>query len=302
MTDEPQYPEATEPPAPDLVAPDHTAPGPAERRDELLSAALDGALIGAVGDLGATPDEIAALESAGARARQADLRAAGRTIAAVPPLDEVTRARLVRAAVESGSLESASGRAAESTDITPRRAIPAIAGRRERSRRWLVPAASVAAVAALAGGLGVALDDDGRQVADTTSLAAEDLAESAALVVDYGEIDDATLRSLVTTSDGPLGPDDPPTVESGKGDVSTAGAESDPSRTFHDPVSYDTVAAASCLAELNPGGVLPQVIGIATVEGRAALVAVADEPGRRFGWVVSTDTPCAVLLSTMVTS
>lgn len=291
MTDTPEHPEATGPAPPDLPA----------RRDELLSAALDGALVDAVGDLGVTPAEIAALDEVDARARQTDLRAAGRAIGTVPPLDELTRARLVRRAIEAAAVGA--GR----EELTPSRlSAQSTAARRsaQRSRRWLLPAASVAAAAALVGGIGVAFNDDDRQVADQTELANEQFGDvqDPIAAIDYGEVDDVALRDLLAGKSVVAGAS---SRGSGESDPLTPETESGPAvPPIEDPpnVTYDTAAAAACLAELNPGGVLPQVIGVASVDGRDGLVAIADEPGRRSGWVVSTDVPCSVLLSAMVRS
>ena len=291
MTDTPEHPEATGPAPPEFPA----------RRDELLSAALDGALVDAVGDLGVTPAEIAALDEVDARARQTDLRAAGRAIGTVPPLDELTRARLVRHAIEAAAV------GAGHEALTPSRlSAQSTAARRspQRSRRWLLPAASVAAAVALVGGIGVAFNDDDRQVADQTELANEQFGDVQGPIaaIDYGEVDDVALRDLLAGKSVVAGAS---SRGSGESDPLTPETESGPAvPPIEDPpnVTYDTAAAAACLAELNPGGVLPQVIGVASVDGRDGLVAIADEPGRRSGWVVSTDVPCSVLLSAMVRS
>jgi hypothetical protein len=298
MTEQPQPPEAVEPPSPDEAAPDEFA-----RRDELLSAALDGALVEAVGELGATAAEIAVLEAAPALARQADLRAAARALAAVPALDEITRARLVRGAIDSVSAGAAAPDDAghRTADLTPGHVMRSRTLHRTRSRRWLVPAASVAAAAALAGGIGVALNDEDRQVADPGNVAQQEAAPGVEpATIDYGEIDGAALRLLVAQADG--GNSGRSSAELNTGDfgpdtiASPESSQVEPLGT----VTYDTAAAAECLGNLNPGGALAQVIGVATVAGQVGLVATADEPGARLGWVVSTDTPCAVLLSTMM--
>lgn len=247
------------------------------RHDELLSAAIDGALVEAVRDLGADPSETAALESSVSRARQAELAHAGMALSAVPALDELTRTRLVRGALAAVSPVG---------DVVPTQRVSA------NRRRWRAPAAAAAAAIALAGGVGVALRDDGRQVASeetSDAFKAETFAPLAGGgLTDYGPLEPSDL-ARITGANGPVG-------ETG---TLASDVERMPSDTaLEEPATPEGTDAelTGCLTQLNPGGATPQVIGTAEIDGNPVYVAVADEPGRRLGYAF-TVVPCRIAMS-----
>ena len=162
----------------------------AELIDELLSAALDGELDAAAGDLGLTPAAARALVEENADRGSALGAAQDRLAEAPPALDEVTRRRLV-----SGAAAAVAG---------PGAAAGAAAVRR---RRWLVAAAGAAAALTLFGavaalvGMSLHGDDAGDAASGGRSSESADTSAALAPTADLGEVSDpAVLRALLDES------------------------------------------------------------------------------------------------------
>jgi hypothetical protein len=212
--------------------------------------------------------------------------AAGR-IGSVPPLDQLSRARLVGAALAAlddtpfavpAPPESVDPLAAEAADLVPlHRSVRNVP-------RWLVPVGSAAAAIALVAGVAVSIGTGDRGGDNTVDSAAAELAEGtgadleadAGQLPDYGDLSDpSTLRGILGPSSeagiagvetAPLG--DPPNTV-GKATASTVAPLPD--------LATDTSQAEACLADLNPGGVVPTLVGTGTFEDRFVAVALAVE-------------------------
>ncbi|MCU1430091.1 MAG: hypothetical protein JWL83_4091 [Actinomycetia bacterium] len=150
-----------------------------EAVDELLSARADGEFDAAARDLGMTPlDAQARLDATpGARERERALVAARDAIADAPPLDDVTRRRLVQRAA---------------APVVPARVLGA-----RRSGRWLVPAGGIAAAIALVIGV-VALAHSSGSGAKASSANASATAPTQHVTEASGQINSAAdLRRFV---------------------------------------------------------------------------------------------------------
>lgn len=251
--------------------------------DIWLSAAIDDALA----DLDvAVPTDPDTPEIAARRAWLA--KAAGR-IGAVPPLDQLSRARLVGVALEAlddtplpvpASAESTDPVASEAADLVPlRRAV-------RKVPRWLVPVGSAAAAIALIAGVAVSLGNGDLGGDDTVdSAAAEldagarpDIEANAGQLPDYGDLSDpSTLRGILGGSNeaGRAGIESAPL-----GDPSNTVGKSTASTVARPPltdIAADASQAEACLADLNPGGVVPTLVGTGTFEDQVVAVASAVE-------------------------
>lgn len=167
-------------------------PLPPETVDELLSAELDGELDAAAADLGLDPEQARAVVAAQGE-RYALLGASREALADVAPLDELTRRRLVSAAV------GAPGRSATGTRRNPTRLLTVLGG--------------AAALLALVVGIGASLRSSGG--ADRTASSAGDggapspaAGSTAGEVVDLGDVSEpAALRRAVSSRLAPGGTD-----------------------------------------------------------------------------------------------
>jgi hypothetical protein len=224
---------------------------PVDPLDERLSAALDGEPTGP----GSTPLDASAAE------RERDL-AAARDLLAVPPapLDDLTRRRLVRAALDASPTSSRSSS--------------------ERALRWVRVggvAAAVLAVIALSGWGLASLNQSSSKKGSETEAASGTTAPAGP--VDLNEVSNPDVlkrrvEAALGVSIAPTGPtpttalpNPQPTTESGRG----------------------TKSVPRCVATVRvPAGDTPELLGTATFHGTPALVVVAREKSRTLIFVVAT--------------
>ncbi len=275
---------------------------PADRTDELLSARLDGELDDAIAELAPTEAELDALDGVASTARARSLAAAGAALAPVGPLDDLTRARLVRAAVAAATTP------AVDADLTP----TGVARRRDRRVvTFGAVAASIALVAGVAFALGGPLDDGADDVAESNTGANESAATDLGALLDLGTVDDpAQLRDRLVDrlgGDSATLPgdaaqperydDSAPAVSSTLAASSVSADDGAAAAERADADSLTGAASisdpASCLAHLNPGGPAPTLIGTATFQGIPAFVATIEGATRTQAWVFAGD--CTLL-------
>jgi hypothetical protein len=260
--------------------------------DRFISAELDGS---AAGFDDVALDATNASNDPRYSERRDAMAEAARHIGTVVPLDEVTRTRLVRAALG----------AAAPSELVPRRRST------RRVPNWVVPAGSVAAAVALVAGIAVSINngglggDDAKDAAVTTE--EQSLAPTAAAgpgeLVDYGDVSDpARLRAFVgRADDAAVG-----SMESAASDTSSEQSDAQ----YNDPDTVDAAAsttgapnrssadgfarATECLATLNPGGVEPTLTGTGRFDDRAVFIATAIEPDATLIFVFIAD-PCRIV-------
>jgi hypothetical protein len=241
------------------------------------------------------------------------MRAAAAAIAAAPPLDELTRHRLVAGALDAldSSTHGRPDAPSASSDLVPNGSGRA-AGRARA--RWYGVAGAAAAAIVLVSGVGLALrndsgaDDGVAGGAERTSVdAGSDLGIPP---VDLGDVSAPDRLRGILGGDGELsssGYDSTAKTQSAEVGSPTddrVATESFDS-TDRPEVAPDVASGAAstvdpeCLAGLNPGHETPAVVGVATYEGRSAFVATVTESDRVLGWVVSLD-DCTVLLAQQV--
>lgn len=273
-------------------------PGSPERIDELLSARLDGEFAGAIADLAPTAVELEALDAAPGADRAGALAAAAARLRDVEPLDQLTRARLVHAALAADAPQG------DTADLTPIKTT----WRRGRLAPFGAVAAAVALVAGVAFAIGGPLDASNDNLAESSDAPGASAATDLGALIDLGSIDDpAQLRDLLsaepmTDSARPeLGVDGAPAVSTTA--ASTRSAEEstaalDDAAQYADNTVTDATSAAGsdptvCLAGLNPGGPPPVLIGTAVFQGTPAFVATLDGETRTQAWVFGAD--CTLL-------
>jgi hypothetical protein len=233
----------TSPPTP----PPDTPPDPL---DERLSAALDGEA--------EFPEP---LDEATARRRR-ELEAA-RDLLAVPPprLDDVTRRRLLRTAIDAAPASTLSTR-----------------GRTARRWRSVVVAAAVIAVIALAG-LGIAsLDNRSNDASSKANSAASGTTSTPGGTLDLHEISDpSVLRRRVQAA---LNGSSTATTNAPQVGTTTAAPSGGTTET--------TGVSARCVSTLKvPGGDTAHLLATATFHGTPALVVVARDPARVLVFVLA---------------
>jgi hypothetical protein len=264
--------------------------------DEALSALLDGELGAFAADHGTTEAEARAALDAwpGTAARLGALsRARDAAATPVPPLDEVTRRRLVGAALP---------------------AAPAPAHGTGRPRGTWLGVAAAAVVLLLVVALGwTALSDGGDDASERSQTAAGAPPVPRGELGDLGDVTDpATLRAL-------LGDDDrsrPPSAAGSGGESGgestvedraappSASADGSDATELPQGFSRDELDAAN-RALSDPGACAAQLAGerairftgTGTYEGRAVVVAGLDQGGRTIAFVVPLDDCASVLTS-----
>jgi hypothetical protein len=215
--------------------------------DERLSAGLDG-----------HEPEPATAPDATALARGREL-AAARDLLAVPPprLDDITRARLLRAALDASPTSSRTSG--------------------ERASRWARPVAVAAAVLAVVGlsgwGLASLNHSSSNNASSSRAATAETTARSGP--VDLHEV--SNPRVLKQRVEAALNtPNAPATATT---------AAPNPAETT---VPGSAKSGAECVATTSvPAGDTPELLGTATFHGAPALVVVAREPARTLIFVLA---------------
>jgi hypothetical protein len=256
-------------------APPEHGPDPSEAvdpLDERLSASLDG-------------HEPASELDTPALARARDL-ASARDLLAVPPppLDDISRRRLLRTALDAAPTSS---RRTSSRRTSSRSG----AGDTARAIRIGAVAAAVLAVIALSG-WGLTSLNHGSSNKAESSRAAAIPAPGSAGPVDLHEVSnpdvlrrrvEAALRSAAAPgAAGSAATSAPPNL-------------SETSRAQRSPSAAQCVAAAPA-----PAGDTPQLLGTATFHGAPALVVIVREPTRTLAFVLA-EADCAVLTSQFLT-
>ncbi len=239
------------------------------------------------------------------------MRAVVAGIGSVPALDEVTRARLVRQALAATS-ERATGTEAAPPGVD--HPLGDLIARRDRSRlqRWIAPVGAAAASIAIVAGLLAANNGDPVRptanpkdaMIESADLDASTTEGAPANIADFGEIaDPAELRrqlSAFTAASNDAGTTpqesgDPETGATGRNDANPPGSsrvssvEPDTTPGGGVVLSGGALLPDPCLASLNPGGVTPVMVAIATYEAETVAVAIANEPNRALVFVVSSD-------------
>jgi hypothetical protein len=249
---------------------------PPREADQWCSDALDGQTVG-----DAPSDATAERQRAFAHAKS--------LLADVAPLDEVTRARLVRAALDS----VASNAEVQNVDDH-------LAPRRSRSARWLAPVGAVAAAAAAVVGVFVFQDSGpSSDVADdrvASEAATADVAVQLEELPYLGDVSDpAVVRDLVggdsaaelgSNAEYDVASSTLPPADDGTSDVDrTSFSEDSPVESATGSITPSALPD-NCLTALNPGGVRPALIGTGDFRGESVVVAIAEEPGRTIVFVV----------------
>jgi hypothetical protein len=212
--------------------------------------------------------------------RHAAMTAAAAAIGSVPPLDEVTRSRLVRAALAAlVAVEP------EVDQWVPTRA--------RRSTRWLVPVGSVAAAGALVVGV-VAMAGNSNDPAVPAARSSDQpvaVAESdgAPMSVDLGEVSDpAVLRRLVA--------DDASDATALSGESFTKGPIEVPTGGSREAADV-SIPSDDCLRSIDPDLALV-LLGTATYAGEPAVVATGRTPSATTVYVIGAE--CTILSSLQV--
>jgi hypothetical protein len=280
----------TQPPSP-------TLPPFGDATDEALSALLDGELAAFASDQGLSEPEVQARLEAwpGYAARRAELEAVRGTIGtSTPPLDDLTRRRLIRTALPAGP------------------------GRLTKTRTWSwqrVTAAAAAALILLAGfgSLIATMDGEGSQDLSSSggSASSADAPTGGARelrgdVGDLGDVTDpATLRALLDPDPGEeaaAAPKTPPTAgglskqNSGADGGTTGNADQSESALRYDAArrAVDPNACAAQLAGDRP----VTFVGTGTYQGRPVTIVGLTQDGRTIAFVVA-DADCTTPLTSI---
>ncbi|MGZ4688083.1 MAG: hypothetical protein ACXVKA_04320 [Acidimicrobiia bacterium] len=249
--------------------------------DEALSAVLDGELGAFAAERGRSEASVRAQleEWPSFEARLAELeRARGLVGDAPPPLDDVTRRRLVRNALDAAA------------DSSPRVAP------RSRSRSWLTVVAVAAAGLLVVAGIGAGIAAIGnRDSSSEKSASSAATGATAPLRGDVGDLGDVTspaaLRALLDRRAA--------AAERGASTTAPAGSPPDADRQFANgaPSAPATVSAAGCAQQL-AGTRDVTFSGTGTYQGAPVTIVGITEGGRTIVFVVSS-TDCTRVLASI---
>jgi hypothetical protein len=250
--------------------------------DEAVSARLDGELAAFAADHGTTEaDARARLEAwSGFDDRRAELAAARATVATpVPPLDEITRRRLVRNASDARSV--------------------AAAGRRG-ARAWKIVGAAAAALVVVVG-IGLAInaagDNDGGSSDSASSSAGSVATDLRGNLGDVGDLSGPeALRALLAgTRDVKTAPERVDATK-GAGNATSAQSGSVPAPQQFTDSAGPSLPPDQCAAQL--AGKRPVTfVGTGTYQGRAVTVVGLTERVRVIAFLVPSNDCTNVLTS-----